>query len=403
VGGRCVNPYDPAADYPEHREDEARERDPLFERHPDDFGVHPLAPLDRQLFEDCRKVQGKVVGRHDASVATPWYLTAEFVAKRLHCSARDAAQLADAWAILDADEPMVERFLAMSRGKLPQALAYFTTLATGAAEAEAVDPDDALHHPSDGLVHPFPGASPGYALSPEMLLLVREGVPSAALIAHQLHVSLAQAGDIREAVALQAFGEAVRRLPSPERSEGSGLTADEEIAADQAPDVELEDAEDPLEAVSADLEEHLHQLEAVEVGTLGLEGWHLLDEPDEEPTWLERQPARYQVLLHQVEAADDLDQLKRLGQKGYAATWFTREQRQVFWSSWAVRKGALLEQVARRQLRREVARIQAASDLTRLGQRLYQVQHCQPQRYSPAQWAALWYVYHRRKTRPLVH
>jgi hypothetical protein len=71
VGGRCVNPYDPEADYPEHREDEARERDPLFDRHPDDFGEHQLAPLDRQVFEDCRKVQGKVVGRHEAVVRTP--------------------------------------------------------------------------------------------------------------------------------------------------------------------------------------------------------------------------------------------------------------------------------------------------------------------------------------------
>ena len=98
----------------------------------------------------------------------------------------------------------------------------------------------------------------------------------------------------------------------------------------------------------------------------------------------------------------DLDHLKHLGQKGYAATWFTRAQRQVFWSSWAVRKRAVLEQVARHQLRREVARIQAAPDLTQLGQRLYQVQQAQPQRYSPAQWAALWYVYHGRKARPVV-
>jgi hypothetical protein len=51
---------------------------------------------------------------------------------------------------------------------------------------------------------------------------------------------------------------------------------------------------------------------------------------------------------------------------------FTREQRQVFWSSWAVRKGAPLKQLASRQLRYEVARIQAAPDLTQLGQRLYQ-------------------------------
>ena len=67
---------------------------------------------------------------------------------------------------------------------------------------------------------------------------------------------------------------------------------------------------------------------------------------------------------------------------------FTREQRQVFWSSWAVRKGAPLKQLASRQLRYEVARIQAAPDLTQLGQRLYQVQQARPRRYSPTQWAS---------------
>ena len=72
VGRRCVNPYDPEADYPEHREDERRPVDALFDASPDDFGEHPLAPLDRQVFEDCRQVQGKVVGRHEAVVRTPW-------------------------------------------------------------------------------------------------------------------------------------------------------------------------------------------------------------------------------------------------------------------------------------------------------------------------------------------
>ena len=69
LGGRCVNPYDPEAEYPEHREDERRPVDAIFDVSPDDFGAYSLAPLDRQVFEDCRKVQGKVVGRHEAVVA----------------------------------------------------------------------------------------------------------------------------------------------------------------------------------------------------------------------------------------------------------------------------------------------------------------------------------------------
>ena len=89
MGSRCVNPYDPQAEYPEHREDEHRLVDAIFDVHPDDFGAHPLAPLDRQLFEDCRKVQGKVVGRHDAIVRTPWYLTSQYLRGKLGCSVAD--------------------------------------------------------------------------------------------------------------------------------------------------------------------------------------------------------------------------------------------------------------------------------------------------------------------------
>jgi hypothetical protein len=345
VGGRCVNPYDPEADYPEHREDEAWERDPLFDVHPDDVGTYALAPLDRQLFEDCRQVQGKVVGRHEAVVRTPWYLTSQYLSRTLGCPVVQAAQLADAFAILDADAAMVDTFLGWVKARgLEAGLAYFSQLATTAAEAESVDPDDALHHATESY----------------------------------------QDWEHDRAVA--------------ER--------DDELTA--LPDLAWTPMGEEWAAMDAWLGRHSDdpdsdQSVGVDVNAAITEGWHLLDEPDEEPTWLARQPARYQVWLHQVEAATDLAQLKRLGQKGYAATWFTREQRQVFWSSWGVRKGALLEQLARRQLRREVARIQASSDLTQLGQRLYQVQQAQPQRYSPAQWAALWHVYRCRKARALVH
>jgi hypothetical protein len=325
--GGCVNPYDPDAVYPEHREDEAWERDPIFDRHPDDFDEHPLSPLDRQLFQDCRKVQGKVVGRHEAVVRTPWYLTSQYLSGTLGCPVAQAAQLADSFAILDADATMVETFLGWVKARgVDAGLAYFSRLAT--ASYQDWEHDRAVAERDDDLA-----ALPDLAWTPM--------------------------GD--EWAAMDAWLGRHSDDPDSDQAVGVDLSA----------------------AIT--------------------EGWHLLDEPDDEPTWLQRQPTRYQVLLHQVEAATDLDQLKRLGQKGYAATWFTRAQRQVFWSSWAVRRGTVLEQLARRQLGCEVARIQAAPDLTHLGQRLYQVQHSQPQRYSPAQWAALWHVYHGRKARPLVH
>jgi hypothetical protein len=247
-----------------------------------------------------------------------------------------AAQLADSFAILDANAAMVDTFLAWVKARgVDTALAYFSTLATAAAEAEGVDPGDALHH---------------------------------ATVSYQ---------DWEHDRAVAERDDDLTALPDL-----AWTPMGDEWATMDAWLGRHSDDPDSDQSVGVDLSAAI------------TEGWHLLDEPDEEVSWLERQPARYQVLLYQVEAATDLDQLKRLGQKGYAATWFTREQRQVFWSSWAVRKGAVLEQVAR---------IEAAPDLTQLGQRLYRVQQAQPRRYSPAQWAALWHVYQGRKARQLVH
>jgi hypothetical protein len=231
----CVNPYDPDAVYPEHREDEAWERDPIFDRHPDDFGEHPLSPLDRQLFQDCRRVQGKVVGRHEAVVRTPWYLTSQYLSRTLGCPVAQAARLADSFAILDADAAMVETFLGWVKARgLEAGLAYFSQLATAAAEAESVDPDDALHH-----------ATASY-----------------------------QDWEHDRAVA--------------ER--------DDELAA--LPDLAWTPMGDEWAAMDAWLGRHSDdpdrdQSVGVDLSAAITEGWHLLDEPDEEPTWLERQPTRY--------------------------------------------------------------------------------------------------------------
>jgi hypothetical protein len=308
VSHRCVNPYDPEAAYPEYREDETWARDPLFDRHPDEFGAHALSPLARQLFEDGRKVQGKVVGRHEAVVRTPWYLTSQYLSGTLGCPVAQAAQLADSFAILDADAALVETFLGWVKTRgVDAGLAYFSTLATAAAEAESVDPEDALHH-----------ATASY---------------------------------------------------QDWEHDRAGAERDDDLAA--LPDLAWTPMDEEWAAMDAWLGRHADDPDSdesvgVDVSAAITEGWHLLDEPDAEPTWLARQPARYQVLLHQVEAATALDQLKRLGQKGYAATWCTRAQRQVFWSTWSVRKGAVLEQLARHQLRREVARLQAVAGLPRL-------------------------------------
>ena len=89
-----------------------------------------------------------MVGRHEAVVRTPWYLTSQYLSGKLGCPVVQAAQLADSFAILDADAAMVETFLGWVKVRgVDAALAYFSTLATAAAEAESVDPDDACTTP----------------------------------------------------------------------------------------------------------------------------------------------------------------------------------------------------------------------------------------------------------------
>ena len=135
------------------------------------------------------------------------------------------------------------------------------------------------------------------------------------------------------------------------------------------------------------------------MGAPRLEGWHLLDELDEGPTWLDRQPASFQVLLHQIEEAPTLAALKGLGRTLYARQpSLTADQRHVLWSSWQVRREAILAEVVRRQrpVAKAVAKLAAANGrLRQLGQRLYTLQQHDPQTYTPEGWTAIWAVYQR--------
>jgi hypothetical protein len=58
--------------------------------------------------------------------------------------------------------------------------------------------------------------------------------------------------------------------------------------------------------------------------------------------WLAWQPARVPVLVHQVERASSLAELKRLGQKAYALCW-TSQQRSALWALWRARGQAMPE------------------------------------------------------------
>jgi len=158
VDGEEVRSCTPT-DLPEHREDEAYPMDPTFDNGPDtflpspadvpvydDWGMRITTGATRRIdFEDLYKLSGRVIGAHEAIVRTPWFLTSQYISKKLSCTSSQAAELADAWSILDATESMVLDFIVQSKEMgVEVSMTYFSQLAVAAGEAESADCDDVM-------------------------------------------------------------------------------------------------------------------------------------------------------------------------------------------------------------------------------------------------------------------
>jgi hypothetical protein len=367
---------------PDHRADEAYVADPVFDNGPDTFQPAPegLTPLQQIEFQDLYKKAGRVIGRHDAVVDMPWYLTQQFVTRKLQCSPQEASDLLDALKALEANHDAVLEALAHAKSNGVQvSVAYYQGLAA-AMQALDVSSDDAMEHRPDGLAHVAQDFG-SYDSSPEWAMLLDEGVPSAASIAHSLGVSLEIAGDIREDMILQDYEAAASQAEA----------AVEDAADDDELDVEPDDDQDYVGFVS--------------------EGWHLMDDKDDYgPTWLQRQPYEVQALFTETTDASSLKELKALGQKVYSLTSWSPSQRSAFWSAWHARRNALLAQTEARmpRVRKGAAKILSvdAKELPRLGKRLYDLLKSNRNFYPDEGWAVLWNRYHERKvevkTQPAV-
>jgi hypothetical protein len=361
---------------PEHREDEERAHDPIFDNPPDNFEPMPADLTGREVidFEDLKKLGGRVIGRHEATVDLPQYLTAQHLSRRLRCTAAEAKQLSDCWQALDFTEAMVHDALAEIED-VQAAITRYQSLADG-VKALAVDPEDALEHRNtNGFAH-NPVDLGSNDDNPEWLLLLNEGVPSAAMIAHRIGVALVSAGDIREALILQHFDEAKAIL--------------EQASA------EVDDDEDELDVEPTDdQDEDVHGFVS--------EGWHIMDDKDFTPDWLAQQPAQVQVLFRRVERAQSLADLKALGQKVYELEW-TSPQRAAFWAFWRVRKAAVLAQVVARQakVRKAVEKLRSLQGpaLAKAGQKLFALSKSAPSFYNDEAWTAIWAAHKEAKAQP---
>lgn len=368
---------------PEHREPEDWDEPSYMAKPgPDAFKPAPddLSQLQRIDYEDLILVGKRVLGRHQATVDKPWYLMAQFFVRRLGCTLSQAKQLRDLFEELQlGKQDILDLLPQVVEDGIDESIAYYQGLVEALRDCDP-NPEDALEHRSgNGLAHNLPPREVAHDFSPEWALLLEEGVPSAAMIAHDLGISLAQAGEVREAVISQDF-EAAQAIF--------------ESSSEQPEDDEADD--DPEAEAEAERDADFRQFVA--------EGWHIMDDLDFPPDgiwpWLERQPAHFKVLLHKVEMAEKLDELGQLGKKAYARDW-SSDQKRVFWAFWKARRQALLTQTMQRfkRVRKAVWRLQTAkrAELGQVGRKLFQLQKEQPTFYPPEGWLLVWASYRQRK------
>ena len=110
--------------------------------------VSDMSNLDRIIFEDCDLSAGKVVAPHMNLKPYPHWLCPEYIARKIGCGLKEAAELLDCWVILDPTHEMIETFISWVKARsVEKALAYFEKLAMALAEVENMDPDDVTESP----------------------------------------------------------------------------------------------------------------------------------------------------------------------------------------------------------------------------------------------------------------
>ena len=377
----CHRLSTPEHHWPEHRADEARTEDPVFDNSPDTFQPAPedLTPLQQIEFQDLYKKSGRVIGRHDAVVDMPWYLTQQFVSKKLKCSPQEASELIDALKALDADKDVVLDAIEHAKGNGIQfSINYYQELSSAMQALNVSDEDAMEHRNTEGFAHVESYGS--CDTSAEWAMLLEEGVPSAASIAHSLGISLEDAGDIRQDMILQDMDSAGRKAE----------VAVEDSQDDDEPDLD-DDDKDSVGFVS--------------------EGWHLMDDVDDYgPSWIDMQPYDVQNMFYRIDFSETLKELKSLGQQVYSLTSWSQSQRTAFWSAWNARRNAILSQTEERilKVRKGVQRVLSVGtdELPRLGKKLFDLTKEKPDFYSPEGWARIWETYKSRKgqisAKPLI-
>jgi hypothetical protein len=108
--------------------------------------------MDREVWEGIPAGVREVVAAHDVSETCPRHLRPEFITVKARCSRYEAINLADALAVLDADERLASEVYRWVRHRGAEAtLSYLHKFIVAVAEVESETPDDLADIPTGKL------------------------------------------------------------------------------------------------------------------------------------------------------------------------------------------------------------------------------------------------------------
>jgi len=306
--------------------------------------------LDRDIFESIPYGMHEVVAAHEVRDTCPRHLRPEVISRKTGCCIPEAIHLADALAILDADERVAREIYRWARIRGTEAtLRFLHKFLVGIAEAEnPLEDPESEQAPVAG----FQEIKPVSEMDPE---------------------------DIVEELKTRGFnGCSGTGTPLDEMSEDELRTA--LIQLDQAEAV-------PEYSVAETIEYH----------RLG---------DDSEEDWISRQPLWFQKLITTVRECKEIKALKGIGKSVFASN-LTGDRASVFWGFYNARKRYLeSRQVVRTFAMNFIERIHSAKDareLAGIGRNLYKLQRGEikgPQ-LRDDEWKTIWAAYHEAKAHSL--
>jgi hypothetical protein len=302
--------------------------------------IASLSPGERLWFERGVLAGDTVVVAHEALSDTPAYLHARRLMRRFGCAVREAVDLAELFLALDAS---------------PAVVAHYEGEARRAGVASIID----------DLVHLVAGVA------------VAEQVPEADALQD-----------------VQSLGEAVDSVDDDGRIARSAVQHDGEDGSGATPDVQWH----ALGSVHPERTTCPVCRAAYEVDD---------DSPDlptcpdcgAVDTWEARQGGRFRGIVGAIDSCPDLAALGGLGKHLYALE-LTHDQAGVAWMHYRLRKARLEQAVTLgRPARGLLTQVERAprQGLSRLGSRLYRLQHAGGAAVSSTEWRRIWSAYRARR------